>query len=105
MIAHLIVEFFVLPSSLSELRRTSPILGHTPEPPRPVPPTLQASIQDIKGYQQHVADECAIFPEANLFPYILPALAYGNLALKHPAYTPIANHADKQGSNIEFKYS
>lgn len=42
---------------------------------------FDASIQDIEDYQQRVTEECAIFPEANLFPYVLPALAYGNLAL------------------------
>lgn len=51
---------------------------------------FDVSIQDMEHYQQRVVRECAIFPEANLFPYVLPALAYGNLALKEPSYRPIA---------------
>lgn len=55
--------------------------------------SFDASILDIERYQQRVNNECAIFPEAYLFPYILPALAYGNLALKDPSYATTATKA------------
>jgi hypothetical protein len=41
-------------------------------------------------FELAVRRQCSVFPEGDLFPYILPALAYTNLALEDPAYAPTA---------------
>ncbi|MBN1672354.1 MAG: hypothetical protein JXR37_15040 [Kiritimatiellae bacterium] len=40
------------------------------------------------GYRTCVERECGLFPEGDLFPYIYPALAYVNVALRDPARRP-----------------
>lgn len=44
-------------------------------------PYFDRQVENIDAYVQTVETECAAFPEGTLFPYVLPALAYGNLAL------------------------
>ena len=41
-------------------------------------------------YEATVRRECRAFPERDLLPYILPALAYTNLGLSDPAFRPKA---------------
>lgn len=35
-------------------------------------------------YREKVLHECAVFPEGRIYPFTMPALAYANLAIKHP---------------------
>lgn len=39
---------------------------------------------DPKSYRAKVLKECARFPEGDLFPYTLPAIAYANMTLSDP---------------------
>jgi hypothetical protein len=41
-------------------------------------------LQDPQAYAQHVRKSCAAFPEGDLFPYVYPAMAYVNVALRNP---------------------
>ena len=38
-------------------------------------------LEDRDGYRDRVRRECRTYPEGDLFPFLLPAMAYGNLAL------------------------
>ena len=50
-------------------------------------------LTDPKAYARLVLDECAQFPEGDLFPFVFPAMAYSNLAL---AGTTDRQHARQQ---------
>lgn len=55
--------------------------------------SFDKNLHSIERYQTVVEKECRMFPEANLFPYVLPALAYGNLGLRDPSYRDHATNA------------
>jgi hypothetical protein len=46
---------------------------------------FDASLDKPDAYREIVRKECAIFPEGDLFPYVLPALGYVNRGLSDPA--------------------
>ena len=52
---------------------------------------FEGFLQAPKTFAQRVTGQCKEFPEGDLFPYLLPAMAYGNLAIADPkkkaAYT------------------
>ncbi|HUU42580.1 MAG TPA: hypothetical protein VMX57_02310, partial [Planctomycetota bacterium] len=41
-------------------------------------------LKDPEDYRRRVERECDAFPEGDLFPYVYPAMAYVNVALKDP---------------------
>jgi len=45
---------------------------------------FDALLADPKSYRGRVSRECRRFPEGDIFPYTLPAIAYANLALSDP---------------------
>ena len=45
---------------------------------------FDALVAEPKSYQAGVSRECRRFPEGDIFPYTLPAIAYANLALSDP---------------------
>lgn len=38
-----------------------------------------------EAYRKRVLEECSVFPEGDLFPYLFPIYAYTNLAMQEPA--------------------
>jgi hypothetical protein len=51
---------------------------------------FQSLLSDAKGYAARVRRECRGFPEGDLFPYVLPACAYTNVAVGEPKLSPQA---------------
>jgi hypothetical protein len=49
---------------------------------------FQRLLADPVEYQRLVRTECSDFPEGDLFPFTLPALAYAHLAIAHPDRKP-----------------
>ena len=73
-------------SSLFELRRTSPILRNTTEPPRPVPPTLQALISDAEDHLRFTAR--SLVPPPSLSELRRTKSSTTSRAVPHPATQP-----------------
>ncbi|KKM23285.1 hypothetical protein LCGC14_1616740 [marine sediment metagenome] len=47
-------------------------------------------LDNPRRYAKLVAKQCRMFPEGDLFPYVLPAIAYANLALGDPKRKDLA---------------
>jgi hypothetical protein len=88
--------FFMVHSLAGEVdvETTPPIKAEVAAEPGPPPQadTLDATrrlllerfdgyLKEPKAYARLALDECAQFPEGDLFPFVFPAMAYSNLAL------------------------
>ncbi len=54
-------------------------------------------LEDTRAFAQRVQAECPMFPEGDLFPYLFPAFAYANDAVKNPSHK---EHSQKQMAKL-----
>jgi len=90
------VSFLVTISTQAAKRLREPVRVRrkkTPAPPSDTyTPTVRGKLArqfdaltaDPKSYRARVLKECGRFPEGDIFPYILPAIAYANMTLSDP---------------------